>query len=39
MKKLILTDLDHTLLRTDGNVSDRTLDVLKSAEKKDPLLQ
>lgn len=29
MKKLILTDLDHTLLKTDGTISDRTLEVLK----------
>ena len=26
--KLILTDLDHTLLRSDGSVSEHTLDVL-----------
>ena len=29
MSKLILTDLDHTLLRTDGTISDHTLNVLK----------
>ncbi|MBO4461020.1 MAG: HAD family phosphatase [Clostridiales bacterium] len=29
MSKLILTDLDHTLLRSDGNISDHTLEVLK----------
>ena len=27
--KLILTDLDHTLLRSDGTISEHTLDVLK----------
>ena len=27
--KMILTDLDHTLLRSDGTVSEHTLDVLK----------
>jgi hydroxymethylpyrimidine pyrophosphatase-like HAD family hydrolase len=26
--KMILTDLDHTLLRSDGTVSEHTLDVL-----------
>lgn len=34
MKKLILTDLDHTLLRSDGTVSERTLDVLKKCREK-----
>lgn len=34
MKKLILTDLDHTLLRSDGTVSERTLDVLKRCREK-----
>ena len=34
MKKLILTDLDHTLLRTDGTVSERTLDVLRKCRGK-----
>ena len=28
MQKIILTDLDHTLLKTDGTISDRTLEVL-----------
>lgn len=28
MTKLILTDLDHTLLREDGSVSEETLRVL-----------
>lgn len=28
MTKLILTDLDHTLLRQDGSISDHTLEVL-----------
>ena len=31
---LILSDLDHTLLRTDGTVSQRTLDTLESCRKK-----
>ncbi|MBR5057115.1 MAG: HAD family phosphatase, partial [Clostridiales bacterium] len=26
--KMILTDLDHTLLRSDGTISEHTLDVL-----------
>lgn len=34
MKKLILTDLDHTLLKTDGTVSDRTLEVLRKCREK-----
>ena len=34
MIKLILTDLDHTLLRTDGTVSQRTLDTLAACRKK-----
>lgn len=29
MARLILSDLDHTLLRSDGSISDHTLDVLK----------
>ena len=28
-RRLILSDLDHTLLRSDGSISDHTLDVLK----------
>ncbi|MBP5492272.1 MAG: HAD family phosphatase [Clostridiales bacterium] len=28
MKKLLLSDLDHTLIKTDGSVSEHTLDVL-----------
>ena len=28
MVKMILTDLDHTLLRQDGTVSEKTLRVL-----------
>ena len=34
MKKLILTDLDHTLLKTDGTISDRTLEVLRKCREK-----
>ena len=37
MKKLILTDLDHTLLRTDGTISDRTLEVLRRCREKGAL--
>ena len=33
MCRLILTDLDHTLLRSDGSISDHTLDVLKRCRK------
>ena len=29
MYRLILSDLDHTLLKSDGSISDHTLDVLK----------
>ena len=29
MCRLILSDLDHTLLRSDGSISDRTLEVLR----------
>ena len=29
MFRLILTDLDHTLLRSDGSISEHTLDVLR----------
>ena len=29
MCRLILSDLDHTLLRSDGSISDHTLDVLR----------
>ena len=28
MIKMILTDLDHTLLREDGSISDETLKIL-----------
>lgn len=28
MVRMILTDLDHTLLRQDGSISDKTLRVL-----------
>ena len=34
MTKLILTDLDHTLLRSDGSVSDYTLEVLQKCRQK-----
>ena len=34
MIKLILTDLDHTLLRQDGSVSDKTLRVLDECRHK-----
>ncbi len=34
MVKLILTDLDHTLLREDGSVSDETLRVLDECRNK-----
>ncbi len=30
--KMILTDLDHTLLRSDGSVSDHTKQVLKKCQ-------
>ena len=32
--RLILTDLDHTLLRSDGSISAHTLDVLSECRKK-----
>ena len=34
MYKLILTDLDHTLLKSDGSISDYSLDVLKRCREK-----
>ena len=34
MCRLILSDLDHTLLRSDGSISDHTLDVLRSCREK-----
>ena len=34
MVKMILTDLDHTLLRQDGSVSDKTLRVLAACRMK-----
>lgn len=34
MLRLILTDLDHTLLRTDGSISDHTLAVLKRCRER-----
>lgn len=37
MKKLILTDLDHTLLKTDGTISHRTLEVLRKCREKGSL--
>ncbi|MCR4795606.1 MAG: Cof-type HAD-IIB family hydrolase [Ruminococcus sp.] len=37
MQKLILTDLDHTLLKTDGTISLRTLEVLRKCREKGPL--
>ncbi|MBQ5311121.1 MAG: HAD family hydrolase [Oscillospiraceae bacterium] len=32
--RMILTDLDHTLLHNDGSVSERTLSVLRAAQDK-----
>lgn len=29
MSRVILTDLDHTLLRSDGSISDNTLDIIR----------
>ena len=29
MIRMILTDLDHTLLRSDGSISDHTIDMLR----------
>ena len=34
MIKLILTDLDHTLLRQDGSISDETLSVIKECRSR-----
>ena len=34
MVRLILSDLDHTLLRQDGSVSDETLRVLDTCRKQ-----
>ena len=38
MIKLILTDLDHTLLRQDGSISDETIAVLNECRDKGILL-
>ena len=38
MIKLILTDLDHTLLRSDGSISEETLNVLKDVRARGVLL-
>ena len=37
MRTLILTDLDHTLLKTDGSISDYTLDVLRRCRDQEML--
>ena len=34
MTQMILTDLDHTLLRQDGSISDTTLNVINDCRKK-----
>lgn len=39
MKKMILTDLDGTLLRSDGNISENTKRVLKSCRKHGIMLK
>lgn len=38
MIKMILTDLDHTLLKTDGTISERTLETLKKCREKGCIL-
>ncbi|MCR4863312.1 MAG: HAD family hydrolase [Ruminococcus sp.] len=37
MIKMILTDLDHTLLREDGSISDETLKILSKCREQDIL--
>ena len=34
MIRLILTDLDHTLLHQDGSIPDKTLHILSECRKK-----
>ena len=34
MVKLVITDLDHTLLRQDGTISENTLSVISEARSK-----
>ena len=34
MIKMILTDLDHTLLRQDGSISEKTLQILTACRAK-----
>ncbi|MDO5436423.1 MAG: HAD family hydrolase, partial [Clostridia bacterium] len=38
MYKMILTDLDHTLLRSDGSVSEKTLSILDKCRQQGMLL-
>lgn len=38
MYKMILTDLDHTLLRSDGSISEKTLSILDECRQKGMLL-
>lgn len=38
MYKMILTDLDHTLLKSDGSISEETLRILKQCKEKGILL-
>ena len=38
MIKMILTDLDHTLLKQNGSISDATLDILNECRKKGMVL-
>ena len=34
MIRMILTDLDHTLLKQDGNISEKTLQILTACRAK-----
>ena len=38
MYKMILTDLDNTLLKSDGSISEKTLDILQKCRQQGMLL-
>ena len=38
MVKMIITDLDQTMLRNDGSISDYTKDILAECKKREILL-
>ena len=34
MYKMILTDLDHTLLKSDGSISEKTIQILRKCREQ-----